>query len=250
MAKAKYTYNEQRKEWSTLVYDGTYNLDGSKHRKWISSKKSSADLEKKVIAFKQEVEAKGAVRSAPYTFGEYAQIWLDTSKSSREKNTYKMYKSVLTSFDLINDIPLPMITHSHFQMCINAKSDHPRLCQQISLTFKQIIKSAVKDHYLPRTAIEDILSDISIPRYNKPRKRPLTASEKDAMQKADLDPRKRCFISIIYYCGLRKQEVLALTTEDFDFDKTCFHSEGEFNDIRVNFIEISFKNVFTINRFP
>lgn len=56
MAKAKYTFNESRKEWITLVWDGTYTQTGAKHRKRISSKKSSADLEKKVIAFKQALE--------------------------------------------------------------------------------------------------------------------------------------------------------------------------------------------------
>ena len=55
MAKAKYSFNEARKEWYTLVYDGTLTATGAKHRKRISSKKSSADLEKKVIAFKQEL---------------------------------------------------------------------------------------------------------------------------------------------------------------------------------------------------
>ena len=90
MAK-KYTYNEKRKEWYTLVYDGTYNADGSKHRKRITSKKSSGDLEKKVKAFKDEVEHRGAVRLTPYTFGEYAKIWLDTSKSTKELNTKQMY---------------------------------------------------------------------------------------------------------------------------------------------------------------
>ena len=33
MAKAKYTYNESRKEWYTLVYDGTLTASGAKHRK-------------------------------------------------------------------------------------------------------------------------------------------------------------------------------------------------------------------------
>ena len=37
MAKAKYTYNESRKEWYTLVYDGTLTASGAKHRKRISS---------------------------------------------------------------------------------------------------------------------------------------------------------------------------------------------------------------------
>lgn len=220
MAKTKYTYNEKIKGWYTLVYDGKFNADGSKRRKKIVSKKSSADLEKKVAAFKAEVANAGIVDLSPYTFGEYARMWRDTSKSTREQNTKHMYDIVINShFSDISNIPLAKINHSHFQMCINAHQDHPRTCQLISLTFKQIIKSAVRDRYLPRTAIEDILEDISLPTYQKPLKRALTALEKEAVQKADLDPKKRCFISILYYCGLRKQEVLALTREDFDWDK-------------------------------
>lgn len=220
MAKAKYTYIESRHEWATLVYDGTFNPDGSKHRKRITSKKSSADLEKKVAAFKDEVEQQGAVRLASYTFGEYAKIWLDTSKSTKELNTRRMYETIIGScFGDINHIPLDQITHSHFQQCVNLKQDHPRTCQQLAITFRQIIKSAVRDRYLPRSATEDILTDISLPKYKKPVKRALNALEKQAIEQANLDARKRAFISLIYYCGLRKGEVLALTPKDFDWDK-------------------------------
>ena len=56
-----------------------------------------------------------------------------------------------------------------------------------------------------------------MPKYVKPQKRALTALEKDAFEKAELDDRKRAFVTILYYCGLRKGEALALTPEDFDF---------------------------------
>lgn len=218
MPRTKYTYNEKRKEWITQVFDGTYTPDGRKHRKTLSSKKSSADLEKKVAAFKQTVAESGASAPAAYTFGEYARIWLETAKASREQNTRRMYEAVLVNFRDIENVPLQNITHSHFQRCINEKQDRPRLCQQISMTFKQIIKAAVRDRYLPRAAIEDITTDISLPTYKKPQKRPLTQLEKDALEKAVLSPKKRAFVSILFYCGLRKQEALALTPEDFDFD--------------------------------
>ena len=55
MAKAKYKQNS-RGEWETKIWDGTYNSDGSKHRKRLVSKKSSADLEKQVIRLKNEIE--------------------------------------------------------------------------------------------------------------------------------------------------------------------------------------------------
>lgn len=221
MAKAKYTYNEKRKEWYTLVYDGTLTDTGAKHRKRISSKKSSADLEKKVNAFKQSLsEGNEVIKLSSITFGEYAQEWLSVSKASKELNTIRMYDGILKScFNSINDIPIAKITHSHFQKCINEKIDHPRTCQQLSLTFKQIIKSAIRDHYLPKSALEDITMDISLPKYHKPLKKPLSESEKKAFISADLDDRKRAFVSILFYCGLRKSEALALTASDFNFEE-------------------------------
>lgn len=219
MAKAKYTYDNNRKGWSTLVYDGTFTETGQPHRKRITSKKSSADLERKVNAFKQEVAEKGATMSCPYSFGEYAQIWLATSKATKEQNTRRMYEGILNScFNSINHIPLIYITHTHFQTCINEKQEHPRTCQLLSLTFKQIIKSAVRDRYLARTAIEDITMDISLPKYQKPSKRAIEPLEKVAIFEADLDSRKRAFISILYFTGLRKSEALALTPNDFNWE--------------------------------
>ena len=217
MAKAKYKYNEARKEWYTLVYDGTVTESGKKRRRRVTSKKSSADLEKKVLAFKQSLKEGNALISN-ITFGEYAQRWYESAKASKEINTRKMYQSVLkASFNEINDVPLANITHSHFQRCINAKLEHSRMCILIKQTFGQIVRSAVREHLMPRNAIEDVLMDVSLPKYKKPLKRPLSDAEKEAIKNAELDQRKRCFVSILFYCGLRKGEVLALTAADFDF---------------------------------
>ena len=218
MAKAKYTYHEKRKEWSTLVWDGTYTDTGEKHRIRINSKKSSADLEKKVIAHNLALEERRNTAPTSYTFGEYAQHWLQTNKATKEVNTRRMYNIVLkSSFNSINHLPLTQITHSHFQQCINEKLEHPRTCQQIYITFRQIIKQAVKDHYLTQNALDEVITDISLPKYQKPVKRVLTELEKDALMQADLDPKKRAFVSLLYYCGMRKSEVLALTPSDFDW---------------------------------
>lgn len=219
MANTKYTYNEKRKEWYTLVYDGTLTETGAKHRKRISSKKSSADLEKKVIAFKTELNSKGIVQASTITFGEYGRKWLETAKATKEANTQRTYKVTLDScFGSINDVPLAKLTHSNFQQCINQKMDHPRTCQLIKLTFTQIIKAAIRDHYLPHSALEELTVDISIPKYKKPLKRALTDNEKKALKAAELDEKKRAFVSLLYYCGMRKSEALALDPGDFNWN--------------------------------
>jgi integrase len=118
---------------------------------------------------------------------------------------------------------------------------HPKTCKNIKLTFSQIIKSAVRDRYLPRTASEDITMDISLPKYVKPLKRPLTSSEKEAFKLAELDERKRAFVTILYYCGLRRGEVLALTPEDFDFEK---------NTVSVSKVIVFSNNIPHLKPYP
>lgn len=217
MAKAKYSYNPDRKEWYTLVYDGTLTPTGAKHRKRLTSKKSSADLERMVNEYKQSLKV-GFVETSNITFGEYSRTWFELYKSTKELNTQRMYKTCVYKYlTPLDSIRLVDIKHSHFQTIINQNMDHPKTCKNIKLTFSQIIKSAVRERYLPHSAIEDITMDISMPKYLKPQKRALTALEKQAMRDADLDERKRAFITILYYCGLRRGEALALTTEDFDF---------------------------------
>lgn len=241
MAKAKYSYNPSRKEWYTLVYDGTLTPSGAKHRKRISSKKSSADLERKVNDYKQKLQS-GFVELSNITFGQYAKIWLSTSKATREQNTIRMYEGILNScFNSINDIPLSKLTHSQLQACINNKMEHPRTCQIMLLSLKQIIKSAIRDRYMPHTALDELTMDISLPKRIKTLKKPLSSSEKAAIKSADLDVKERAFISILYYCGLRKGEALALKKEDFDWkDKT----------LSVSRAWITYKNQPSIKPYP
>lgn len=220
MAKAKYKYNEQRKEWSTLVWDGTYTEKGEKHRKRVSSKKSSADLERKVIELKRSVEDNNYCEYSTMSFYDYATHWLETAKSTKEKNTQAMYKRIIdTHLSFLDDIRISDVKYSHFQLAINKQMEHPRTCQQINLTFKQIIKAAIRDRILPKNALEDICSSISLPKYHKPNKRPLNSSEKKALTDANLDDKKRAFVTVLYYFGVRRGEALALTPFDFNWDK-------------------------------
>ena len=219
MAKAKYKYDEKRNGWTTLVWDGTYDKYGEKHRKRLLSKKSSRDLENMVAAFVRQRDEQKQIIFSGQTFLEYANHWLEISKAAKEKNTRKAYRNTIdVHLDFLADVPLTAITHSHFQHAINNQIDHPPTCDKIYITFRQIIKSAIRDHLLPKDAFDNICEDISLPHRVKAEKRPLTDLEKQALKAADLDPRKLAFVLIIYYCGLRRGEALALMPEDFDFE--------------------------------
>lgn len=217
MANTKYTKNS-RGYFETKIWDGTYTASGAKHRKTIISKKSSADLEKKVAAFRRQVEEK-EVALVNITLGEYAEQWLSLYKSTKEKNTQSMYRTSVKYLDSISHVRLMDLKHSHFQQVINENMEHPKTCKNIKLAFTQIIKSAIRDHYLPHSALADITEDISLPKYQKPQKRALSILEKRCMFEAELSDMKRAFVTVLYYCGTRRGEALALTSGDFDWDE-------------------------------
>ena len=216
MATAKYKRNN-RGYFEAKVWDGTYTPSGAKHRKTLRSKKSSADLERLVYEYKNRNNNE-SVAEINITFGEYSHRWLDLYKSNKEINTQKMYRTCVYKYlSTLDDIRLVDLRHSHFQTVINENSEHPKTCKNIKLTFTQIIKSAVRDRYLPHSALQDITEDISMPKYVKPQKRALTSLEIQAMRDAELDDKKRAFVTILYYCGLRRGEALALTKKDFNW---------------------------------
>ena len=216
MAKAKYTRGSDG-YWRTKAWDGTYNPDGTKHRINLKSAKSSADLERQVNALKREVESGQALKSTDTSFCEYAQTWLTTYKAVRSGNTRRMYDNIIEKhLSTLEGVKLRDIRKTHFQIVINSALDYPRICQQIKITFRQIIKAAIADRYLPDSALRNICDDVDLPKYRAKERRPLTDLEKAAIRNADFSPMERTFVYLIYGCGLRRSEALALRRIDID----------------------------------
>ena len=218
MANKKY---KQGKDgyYRTMAWDGTYNADGSKHMKCLFSKKSSADLERKVNDLKKKVETRQVVQKTDLTVSEYAVAWFETFYGKGEINTQAMYKNVLNvHLEPIWDVKLADITHQSVMLVLGKASGKTRIQEQILMTLKQIVKSAIRDHYLPAAAYNDLFDGIKIKK-SKKENRPLTKEEKDSVFKADFDMMDKAFVYIIYGCGLRRGEALALSRFDLNFEK-------------------------------
>lgn len=218
MAKAKYTKTKSG-YFRTKVWDGTYNADGSKHRIDVTSKKSSADPERKVNEIKNRVSQNDFIASSNETVYDYALYWLDTYKSVKSRNTYLSYKRTieyhLQDFYSLN---LQSLTRGHIQQLINSRFDKPRTCKLIALVIKQIVKSAIKDGILAPASYETICTDIALPKYAAKKKAVIKVEILDSILDIDFTDREKCFLYIIYGCGLRREEALALTKDDIDFN--------------------------------
>ena len=219
MAKAKYSKGKDG-YFRAKVWDGTYNPDGSKHRINVISKKSSADLEKKVNEFKDKVYKREYVTSSDISLYDYAIEWLDTYKVNRSRNTYLMYRNIIDKHIIdLSDIPLQHLTHARLQSLINERVDRPRTCQQLALTLKQILKSTSKAQLIPINVAHTLVDDLELPSYKSKEKRALTDLEIKAVKTADFTDREKCFVYLLYGCGLRRGEALALTEYDISFEK-------------------------------
>lgn len=212
MAKAKYKKGKDGR-WQTKVWDGTYGPDGIKHYVPVYSTKSSGDLEKTVNKMKADVENRKYVRPTEQDFVEYAKEWLKTYKAGREKATRAMYSNIIdVHFKPLKGIKLADIQKKHFQQIINNAYKMPRTCQQINITFHQVIQNGIQEKFLPADALTEICSNIDIPKYKPKEKRPLTALEKTGIKSADLSPMEKTFVLLIFGTGLRRGEALAQTT--------------------------------------
>jgi integrase len=100
------------------------------------------------------------------------------------------------------------------QHLINAKAEAglTRTVDQIVIALRQIFDEAVENDLLYKSPARKLKAD----QYVAPPKRAMYDYEKTAMDKAEISPKKRAFLSIGRYAGLRRGKILALTKSDFD----------------------------------
>ncbi len=219
MAKAKYTKGKDG-YWKTRVWDGTYDDVGRKKYVTIRSKKSSKDLENKVIEHNRQIKDRKYVIPSSISFWEYAVEWEKVYKASRAGNTRAIYQYVIQKYlSCLEGVNLADISRIHYQTVLNNAIGHPSVQEKIKLTFKQVVKSAIADQHLPANAMDIIFENAEKISYKPKEKRPLTEYEKNALFKADLSGADRAFVYILYGCGLRRGEALALTKDCIDLER-------------------------------
>lgn len=217
MAKAKYT-RQKDGYFQTKVWDGTYTDKGKKHYISLRSEKSSRDLEKQVNDFKTKVEQRQFVRKSTATFYEYAKAWRIAYKSGLAKNTNNMYINIIDKHLVKITCSINEVNRSHYVTLINGTTGD-RTKQQIAMTFKAVVRSAIHDKLLPGTAYDEIFSDTVKIKYKSPEKRALFSHEKEAIKKANLEPMEKAFVYILYGCGLRRGEAIALSVFDISLER-------------------------------
>lgn len=216
MAKAKYTKDKDG-YFQTKVWDGTYS-DGQKHRVNLRTRKSSRELENMVIEHNQQLKERSFIRKTDCSFLDYSREWKNVYKSGLSGNTLAMYDNIIEKHLSHVTCRIGELNRMHYNLLISSvKGDRTK--QQIQMTFKQIVKSAIRDKLLPAGSYDEIFTDSIRISYKSPEKRALTENEKKAVFASDLSGSDKAFLFILYGCGLRRGESLALTRFDISLER-------------------------------
>lgn len=122
------------------------------------------------------------LRKSDMPFIEYARMWRDVFKASRSENTKAMYDNIIEKhFIVLGTVRLQDIGRIHLQIVLNNASGKLRTQEQILMTFKQVLKSAVSDHLFAENVMVDIFDNVESIKYSAPENRPLTSYEKKAV---------------------------------------------------------------------
>lgn len=194
------------------------DAEGKRIRKSVYAR-TKAELERKVFEARQDYYAISKTPAADITLIAYARRWLSTTKGKLAINTRAMYEVVVERHlaPELSDLYFHEIRQTDLQELINKRWDHPATCGKIRITLKQIYDSAAEEDIQIPKGVN--VGKLTMPPKRRSTRRALTPEEERAIFDADLEDKERAFLFILYYCGLRREEVLALQAHQIDFQR-------------------------------
>lgn len=208
-----------KKKKGTNVYEKKVTLgrdeNGTPVRKSFTGR-TIAELNARIEEAKRVWEQMNDTDSV--LFGPYARRWLSTAKAVKSLNTRQMYTNAIEKHIIpaIGDLYFNEITLSDLQGIINDRAEKYETCNKIRLTLKQVYAFAV-DEGIKGSAIK--VDKLALPPKKDSEKRALTEAEKDAIFNAPLTDEQRIYVHLLYFTGLRREEALALSVGDVDFER-------------------------------
>lgn len=176
--------------------------------------KTVKELEANKAKLLVDKEHRTIVKDKTVTWADISQKWFAGKKIELETNSWMMYERMLRRYlNVLDNKKMIDVTYDDLQNIINENLDKPTTCYKLRLTINQICEFA-----LARSVIfKNPAIGLAIPKYKSPEKRSLTTEEKKKFESTPMTPREEMYVRLIKHYGVRKQEALALTIDDFDF---------------------------------
>lgn len=217
-----------------------YQYEGEKYSKNVKAN-SPSEASRLLASFVTEVEKGNYYKGNSITFVEFAQLFIDKyAKPTLSPTTLRDYMNRLNKYILLEfgRMELNSIKRLHVQEFANKLVNEYNLSTKTAKNYIKLISSilnkAIEWDYLQH----NVADRVNIPKNaKKVKKRVVLYSYdevRDFLQKLEHLSNKELQIAIYtsFYTGARRGEVLAVSIEDFDFEK---------NTIDLNNNKISIK---------
>lgn len=179
--------------------------------------RTQRELSEKIAEINAQVVTNTMVKDKDWTVGAYAAHWVSVTKDGVvQESTMMRYNSLLRNhLTAIKDIRLVDLTRTDIQLCMNQLSGHWATQKELRNMIRSMLETAIDDGLLYRNVCRNIVIDKKL----KSDTRALTEAEKLAIQSCDFTIEEKCFVYLLWYTGMRPEEVRSLTKKDIDLKK-------------------------------
>ena len=203
MPKQKY---KQRK-------DGRY---GTKFHGEFVYAKSSKELENKINELNYLYSTGKPINYEKITFKDWAEKWYSINMSTKEKNTQDLNRSLLDNhiYPAIGNLQVKAIKKYDIEELIKdmvLNNIKVTANKTLALT-KRILQDAVDNDIV----YKNVASGIKAIRFEKNPKKSLTIYEDKIFLQVAEQHSAGCFMMLLRYCGLRREEAVPLEFKDLD----------------------------------
>ena len=196
------TAKKHGNKFQIIIFDGFYEQDGKKKRKYKTiSAKTKDEAEFQAAEYKRN---KQNISDCNFTVKEAIEYYINAKQNSLSPTTINAYKGIIRhSFKDIADIPLSKLKNAQLQACIDKMTNSPK---------------TIKNKYGLFTAATNYCSDyhwkVTLPMYKEP---DLVIPTDDDINYI-LSKNKKHWLKVAIYLGafapMRRSEIAALEYSD------------------------------------
>ena len=195
-----------------------------KYKKFYGKTKKEAEAKRDKAKWEYENGLLTLTRKT--TFGRYAENYFETyvRPAYGSHANYRSYHNMfMKTFAEISGMEIGEVKKTHLQRCINGLQGYSKSYIKLMMTgIRSMFRSAVADEVI----IKNPSLLLVAPNYDEKERRALTDEERNLLMKAVPKVEDGVFFAIMLSCGLRPQEVRALTWNDINLNKGTLSVTG------------------------
>lgn len=180
--------------------------------------KTSKELEDKINELNYFYNTGKPIGNDNISFKEWAEKWYDLNMKTKEKNTQNLNRTLLDChiYPEIGFISIKSLKKYNVENLIkNMESNGIKTTANKSLALiKRILQDAVDNDIV----LKNVANNIKCIKIEKEPKKPLTIYEDKIFLQVAQNHKDGCFMMLLRYCGLRREEAVPLTVNDIDLD--------------------------------